>query len=76
MGATTAGHRASLQTSSAGNSRVLRFAPLSAHELAAGCGLGLLSVLWFEGIKWARLRASKPLEPGGPSVVEPARGVA
>lgn len=33
---------------------VLRFAPLPAHELAAACGLGLLSVLWFEGIKWAR----------------------
>lgn len=33
---------------------VLRFAPLPAHELAAACGLGLQSVLWFEGIKWAR----------------------
>ncbi|MDP3625403.1 cation transporting ATPase C-terminal domain-containing protein [Hydrogenophaga sp.] len=33
---------------------VLRFAPLPLHELAAACGLGLLSVLWFEGIKWAR----------------------
>jgi P-type Ca2+ transporter type 2C len=33
---------------------VLRFAPLPAHELAAAGGLGLLSVLWFEGIKWAR----------------------
>ncbi len=32
----------------------LRFAPLPVHELAAACGLGLLSVLWFEGIKWAR----------------------
>lgn len=34
--------------------KVLRFAPLPAHELAAACGLGLLSVLWFEGIKSAR----------------------
>jgi len=33
---------------------VLRFAPLPAHELAAACALGVLSVLWFEGIKWAR----------------------
>jgi Ca2+-transporting ATPase len=37
---------------------VLRFAPLPLHELAAACGLGLLSVLWFEGIKWARRRPS------------------
>ena len=35
---------------------VLRFAPLPAHELAAACALGLLSVLWFEGIKWVRRR--------------------
>jgi Ca2+-transporting ATPase len=35
---------------------VLRFAPLPLHELAAACGLGLLSVLWFEGIKWVRRR--------------------
>jgi Ca2+-transporting ATPase len=34
--------------------QVLRFAPLPAHELAAAVGLGLASVLWFEGIK--RLR--------------------
>ena len=33
---------------------VLRFAALPAHELAAACALGLLSVLWFEGVKWAR----------------------
>jgi Ca2+-transporting ATPase len=38
---------------------VLRFAPLPLHELAAACGLGLMSVLWFEGIKWARRRPSK-----------------
>ena len=35
---------------------VLRFAPLPAHELAAACGLGVLSVVWFEGIKWIRRR--------------------
>jgi Ca2+-transporting ATPase len=44
---------------------VLRFAPLPAHELAAACGLGLLSVLWFEGIKWARRRARQPTLPLG-----------
>ncbi len=33
---------------------VLRFAPLPWHELAAACGLGLLSVLWFEAIKRVR----------------------
>ncbi len=33
---------------------VLRFAPLPAHELAAACALGLVSVLWFEGVKWMR----------------------
>ena len=38
---------------------VLRFAPLPVHELAAACGLGLLSVWWFEGIKWARRRSSR-----------------
>jgi Ca2+-transporting ATPase len=35
---------------------VLRFAPLPAHELGAAVALGLLSVLWFEGIKWIRWR--------------------
>jgi Ca2+-transporting ATPase len=35
---------------------VLRFAPLPAHELAAAAALGLLGVLWFEGVKWARRR--------------------
>ena len=35
---------------------VLRFEPLPGHELAAACALGLLSVLWFEGIKWMRRR--------------------
>ena len=43
---------------------VLRFAPLPAHELAAACGLGLLSVVWFEGIKWFRRRGQRPGEPG------------
>ncbi len=52
---------------------LLRFAPLPAHELAAACGLGLLSVLWFEGIKWARRRAGKPDGPGGASPVAPIR---
>ncbi|MBL8350746.1 MAG: cation-translocating P-type ATPase [Burkholderiaceae bacterium] len=42
---------------------VLRFAPLPAHLLAAACGLGLLCVLWFEGVKWLRGRARRP--PGG-----------
>ena len=37
----------------------LQFAPLPAHELAAACGLGLLSVMWFEGIKWIRRRARR-----------------
>jgi Ca2+-transporting ATPase len=53
---------------------VLRFAPLPAHELAAACGLGLLSVLWFEGIKWARRWARKPHGPGGAGQVAPTRG--
>jgi Ca2+-transporting ATPase len=38
---------------------VLRFAPLPAHELAAACGLGLLSVFWFEGIKWTRRKTRR-----------------
>ena len=33
---------------------VLRFTPLPAHEFATACALGLLSVLWFEAVKWAR----------------------
>ena len=33
---------------------VLRFAPLPAPELAAAGALGVLSVLWFEVVKWAR----------------------
>ena len=37
---------------------VLRFAPLSAGELAAACGFGLLGVLWFEVVKWARRAAA------------------
>jgi Ca2+-transporting ATPase len=46
---------------------VLRFAPLPAHELAAACALGLLSVVWFEGIKWVRQSAPKPKGPSGAS---------
>lgn len=38
--------------------RVLRFSALPTHELAAACALGLVSVLWFEVVKWAR-RASE-----------------
>jgi Ca2+-transporting ATPase len=38
---------------------VLRFAPLSAHEFAAASALGMLSVLWFEGIKWLRRNARR-----------------
>lgn len=36
--------------------QVLRFAPLPVDELAAAFVLGLLSVVWFEAIKWARRR--------------------
>ncbi len=35
---------------------VLRFSPLPPHLLAAAGGLGLLSVVWFEGIKWLHRR--------------------
>ena len=37
---------------------VLRFSALPVYELAGACVLGLLSVLWFEVVKWAR-RASE-----------------
>ena len=37
---------------------VLRFTPLPAHELATAFVLGLLSVLWFEGVKWTRRASS------------------
>ncbi len=53
---------------------VLRFAPLPAHELAAACGLGVLSVVWFEGIKWARRRTGKSHGPGGTSQIASTRG--
>jgi Ca2+-transporting ATPase len=53
---------------------VLRFAPLPVHELAAACGLGLLSVLWFEGIKWVRRRRRKAEGPGDAGQVAPDRG--
>ena len=55
---------------------VLRFAPLPAHELAAACGLGLLSVVWFEGIKWARRRARGLEGPGGTGEVATTQGLA
>ena len=42
---------------------VLRFAPLPAGELAAACAFGLLGVLWFEGVKWARRVATPSLCP-------------
>jgi Ca2+-transporting ATPase len=35
---------------------VLRFEVLPAQELAAACTLGVLAVLWFEAVKWARRR--------------------
>lgn len=53
---------------------VLRFEPLPAHELAAACGLGLMSVVWFEGIKWARRWVRKPNGPGGASQVATPQG--
>ena len=43
---------------------VLRFAPLPAHELAAACALGLLSVVWFEGIKAYRRRGRSTGQAG------------
>ena len=39
---------------------LLRFAPLPAHELAAACGLGVLSVVWFEAIKGLQRRQGRP----------------
>ena len=36
--------------------RVLRFAPLPAHELGAAAALGLLGVVWIEGVKWVLRR--------------------
>ena len=33
---------------------VLRFAPLPADQLALAAGIGLLSMVWLEGMKWAR----------------------
>jgi Ca2+-transporting ATPase len=46
---------------------VLRFAPLPAHELAAAIGLGLVSVVWFEAIKWAsRRNGAQRHSVGGP----------
>ncbi len=45
---------------------VLRFAPLTANELAVAFGMGLLSMLWVECIKWARRRRRKPFASGEP----------
>ena len=50
---------------------LLRFAPLPAHELAVACGLGLLSVVWFEGVKWVRRRAG-PATRGGQAGTSPS----
>ena len=46
---------------------LLRFAPLPAQELAAAAGLGLLSVVWIEAVKWLRRRhaAAHPPAPAG-----------
>ncbi|MEO7939320.1 MAG: cation-translocating P-type ATPase, partial [Burkholderiaceae bacterium] len=52
---------------------VLRFAPLPVHELALACGLGSLSVLWFEGIKWVRRRGRKGDGPDGSGQVASTR---
>ncbi|MEO7941418.1 MAG: hypothetical protein ABIR55_22565, partial [Burkholderiaceae bacterium] len=52
---------------------VLRFAPLPVHELALACGLGSLSVLWFEGIKWVRRRGRKGDGSGGSGQVASTR---
>ena len=52
---------------------VLRFAPLPMHELAAACALGLLSVVWFEGIKWARRKTRKPKLPSKALAIQPSR---
>lgn len=38
---------------------LLRFAPLPAHELAAAVGLGIASVVWFEGVKRVRGRRGR-----------------
>ena len=42
---------------------VLRFAPLPVHELAAACALGVMSVFWFEGIKWVQRGRSRSVGP-------------
>ncbi|HLI28437.1 MAG TPA: cation-translocating P-type ATPase [Chloroflexota bacterium] len=45
------------------------FAPLPLDDLLLCLGVGLSSVLWFEGAKWiqARRRAARPGQPGGPA---------
>jgi P-type Ca2+ transporter type 2C len=37
---------------------VLRFAPLSAKDLGSACAMGLMGMLWFEGLKVARRLAN------------------
>ena len=41
---------------------VLRFAALPIHELATACALGLLSVIWFEGVKWTRSVSKRTMQ--------------
>ena len=43
---------------------MLRFGPLPAPLLAAACGLGLLGVAGFEGVKWLRRRHGVRTAPG------------
>jgi Ca2+-transporting ATPase len=52
---------------------MLHFAPLSARELGAAFALGVLSVLWFEGVKWARRVAINPQNEKGLPDVRPVR---
>ena len=41
---------------------VLRFAALPIHELATACALDLLSVIWFEGVKWTRSVSKRTMQ--------------
>lgn len=52
---------------------LLRFAPLPPHELAVAAPLGLVSVLWSEGIKQARRMAGDVSEKKGTSNVRRLR---
>ena len=53
---------------------MLRFTPLPAHALAAACALGVLSVVWFEGVKWVLRKTRKHEEPGAAKPSAAARG--